>query len=66
MQWFRKAAEQEHAQAQVNLGIMYQLGQGVSQDYTKAAEWYRKAAEQGDTKGAQNIWVMAISKWTRC
>ena len=27
--WFRKAAEQGHAKAQSNLGVMYSEGQGV-------------------------------------
>jgi len=44
----RQEAEQGHAEAQFNLGLMYIDGQGVPQDYTQAAQWYRKAAEQGD------------------
>ena len=47
VEWYRKAAEQGHADAQNNLGFMYYTGQGVEQDYKKAVEWYRKAAEQG-------------------
>jgi len=35
------------ANAQCNLGLRYDNGQGVKQDYTEAARWYRKAAEQG-------------------
>ncbi len=46
-------AEQGHAGAQNNLGVMYAKGQGVPQDYAEAARWYRKAAEQGHA-GAQN------------
>ena len=45
--WFRKAAEQGDAIAQFNLGLLYYYGDGVPQDYVKAASWYRKAAEQG-------------------
>ena len=41
------AAEQGNAEAQFNLGVMYDNGQGVKQDYFKAVEWYQKAAEQG-------------------
>jgi hypothetical protein len=44
---YREAAEQGDAQAQNNLGFMYETGQGVSRDYQEAAKWYRKAAEQG-------------------
>lgn len=42
----RRLADQDIAQAQYYLGIMYDLGQGVPQDYAEAAKWYRKAAEQ--------------------
>ena len=33
--------------AQYNLGICYENGDGVSQSYSEAAKWYQKAAEQG-------------------
>ena len=33
--------------AQYQLAVMYALGQGVKQDYTKAELWWEKAAEQG-------------------
>ncbi|MGH8656906.1 MAG: tetratricopeptide repeat protein [Gammaproteobacteria bacterium] len=33
--------------AQYYVGYMYEMGQGVSQDYKNAASWYRKAAEKG-------------------
>ncbi len=45
--WFKLAAEQGFANAQYNLGVMYDQGQGVAQDYKEAVRWYRKAAEQG-------------------
>jgi TPR repeat protein len=44
----KKAAEQGYASAQYNLGVMYEYGKSVSQDYGEALIWYRKAAEQGD------------------
>ena len=43
----KKSAEEGIAEAQFNLGYMYQNGQGVKQEYFKAFEWYQKAAEQG-------------------
>jgi TPR repeat protein len=43
----REAAEHGDAMAQNNLGMMYEQGQGVEQNYAEAANWYRKAAEQG-------------------
>lgn len=49
----RKAAEQGDAEAQFNLGCMYDDGEDVPEDDTEAVKWYRKAAEQGHA-GAQN------------
>ena len=46
--WYRKAAEQELAIAQFNLGWIYENGEGVPKDMAEATKWYRKAAEQGD------------------
>jgi TPR repeat protein len=40
-------AQQGDAKAQIFVGYLYETGQGVQQDYTKAAEWYRRAAEKG-------------------
>ncbi len=42
----RPLAEQGVAEAQFNLGNMYDKGRGVPQDYAEAVQWYRKAAEQ--------------------
>ena len=46
--WYRKAADQGLANAQYNLGVLYEKGQGMPQDYAQAAAWYRKAADQGN------------------
>ena len=40
-------AEQGDAIAQAGLGMMYQKGKGVSQDYKTAVKWFRLSAEQG-------------------
>ena len=44
---WRPLAEQGLAEAQNNLGLIYDKGKGVPEDYTEAVKWYRKAAEQG-------------------
>ena len=44
---WKPLAEQGHAEAQFNIGLMYDKGQGMAQDYAEAAKWYRRAAEQG-------------------
>lgn len=46
-QQYRKAAEHGNAEAQFHVGVCYENGQGVEQNYGEAAQWYRKAAEQG-------------------
>ena len=47
VKWYRKAAEQGHAEAQYLLGVMYNNGNGVIKDFQEARKWYQKAAEQG-------------------
>ena len=51
-EWYRKAAEQGHALAQFNLGVMYSRGQGFERDRKLASFWITKAAQRGDC-GAQ-------------
>lgn len=58
MKWYKKAAEQGHARAQYNLGVLYDQGNGVPQHYGEAMKWYRKAAEQGNTNAQYNLGVM--------
>ena len=44
--WFRRAAEQGHAGAQLNLGLMYAAGRGVPQDNVEAHMWLNLAASR--------------------
>ena len=48
----RAEAEKGNVQAQFKLGWVYDQGDEVEQDYSKAAKWYLKAAEKGN-KNAQ-------------
>ncbi len=57
VKWFRKAAEQNYAEAQNNLGACYATGQGVAKDYVEAVKWYRKAAEQNFAPAQYNLGV---------
>ena len=52
------AAEQGNAVSQFNLGLMYDTGQGVTQDYQEAVRWYRLAAAQGHADAQFNLAVM--------
>jgi hypothetical protein len=47
-------AKRGNAKAQLSLGVIYYLGQGVPKDYKEAAKWLRLAAKQGRAK-AQNL-----------
>jgi hypothetical protein len=44
VKWYRKAAEQGHAESQLLLGTMYFTGQGVAQDYVTAHMWFNLAS----------------------
>jgi TPR repeat protein len=46
--WYRKAADQGVADAQYNLGVVYESGRGVPQDYAQAHMWFNLAAAGGD------------------
>ena len=52
--WYRKAAEQGDADAQSNLGWMYDNGEGVEEDDEKAVYWFRKA-ERGHPEAQKNL-----------
>ena len=45
---WRPLAEQGDANAQFDLGGLYEKGEGVPKDYVEAAKWLRLAAEQGN------------------
>jgi TPR repeat protein len=46
--WFRKAANQGFAPAQVKLEKLYSSGRDVPQDNVQAIAWLQKAADQRD------------------
>jgi len=53
-----KEAESGNADAQFNLGAMYDKGEGVTKDLAEAAKWYRQAAEQGLAVAQSNLGSM--------
>ncbi|EDP61124.1 hypothetical protein BAL199_22307 [alpha proteobacterium BAL199] len=52
---WKPLAEQGDAYAQFNIGLMYKMGDGVTQDNAEALKWYRKAAEQGHAAAQNNL-----------
>ena len=55
VKWYTKAAEQECPEAQYELGVCYEAGDGVGKDEAKAAELYRKAAVQGYAEAQKKL-----------
>ena len=54
----KRLAERGLAFAQVNLGLMYDNGEGVPENDAEAVRWYRLAAEQGYASGQYNLALM--------
>ena len=48
-------ADQGYAEAQHNLGVMYQFAEGMIKDDKEAVRWYRKAADQGIAYAQYNL-----------
>jgi len=55
---YRMLADQGDPYAQRALGIMYDMGQGVSQNYVEAMKWFRKAADRGDVDAQNSLGLM--------
>jgi hypothetical protein len=50
--------EQGDANAQFELGYIYDTGQGALQDYAAAAKWYRRSADQGNVLAQSNLGLL--------
>jgi hypothetical protein len=57
--WYRKAADQDYAPAQYNLGVMYESGLGVAPDSSEAVRWYRLAVAQGYAPAKERLASLA-------
>ena len=55
---FQPLAEQGDASAQSNLGVMYEQGRGVAQNYREAMRLFRLAAIQGDASAQSRCHVL--------
>lgn len=55
---FKVLADQGNAEAQNSLGVMYENGLGIPQDYAEAIRWYRNAADQGYALAQNNLGAM--------
>jgi TPR repeat protein len=55
---FRPLAEKGNTIAEFNMGVLYDQGKGVPQDYVQAMQWYRKAAEKGLPQAQVNLGIL--------
>jgi TPR repeat protein len=55
VKWYRKAADQGHAKAQSNLGVMYYNGDGVPENHVRAYVWLSMAKTQGYEKAKKGV-----------
>jgi hypothetical protein len=53
--WLRKAAAQGYADAEFQIGQLYDFGFAVGQDDREALLWYRKSAEHGSAAGQRAV-----------
>jgi TPR repeat protein len=58
--WFRESALEGIANAQYNLGVLYQQGLGVPKDDALAMEWYKMAALQNHPDANYNLGIAHI------
>lgn len=57
----RPIAEQDDADAEVNLSLAYYYGRGVPRDYRAAAEWLRRAAKRGNAHAQNDLGVAYVN-----
>ena len=55
IEWIRKAAAQQYAPAEFQMGQLYDFGFGLAQSDADALGWYRKAAEHGSAPGQRAV-----------
>ncbi|RLA36795.1 MAG: hypothetical protein DRR03_03445 [Gammaproteobacteria bacterium] len=63
--WFWRAAMQEYAEGQFQLGFMYTYGYGIPEGEPdpegKAIEWFARAADQGHAEAQFNLGLMLLA-----
>ena len=55
VRWYRLAADQGDASAQINLGVITPPADGVRQDDAEAVRWYRLAVDEGNASAQYNL-----------
>jgi TPR repeat protein len=66
LHWYQLAADQGSRDAQYELGVLYEKGTLVPEDFPQALYWYRKAANQGHAEAQFCLGCLIESgKWRR-
>ena len=55
---FTDLAEQKDSRGQYGMGLMYDLGTGVSMNFEESVKWYQLSAEQGNADAQNNLATM--------
>jgi len=54
-EYYLTSADQGNSQAQYNVGLCYENGDGIPRNIRKALEYYEKSADQGNAQGLYNL-----------
>ncbi|KAJ3095860.1 hypothetical protein HDU97_006456 [Phlyctochytrium planicorne] len=57
VRWFELAANQNHAEAQLNFANRLDLGEGIDRDNEQAFVWFTKAAELGNAEAQNSLGI---------
>ena len=62
----QKSAVSGSPEAELYLGLMYQSGWGVAQDYTQALQWYEKSAAAKNSEAANELgsFFRTVGAWS--
>ena len=63
VKWWRKAAEQNDADAQSDLAVCYAKGQGVAKNEAQAYKWVRLAAARGNKGPKEGVTILKGPRW---
>lgn len=55
IRWYRKYAKEGYARAQYSLGMMYEIGESISQDLELAYMWFSLASRHGHPDAVKQI-----------
>lgn len=61
VKWYRMAAENGHAEAQLALGLALMYGKGVTLNPKEAVDWLQKAAEQGVSNAQMTLGFIYVN-----